>query len=231
MGLRIPAATAPFKLASSQAAASGRPSGAPPKAAGSPAREFADFLDPPKHRPRLRTQSRFEAAATSSSSVPPWTSNLAPLMSDATNAPASPVTSRIVSARPLKVQGREAKGMSERSRREMWRWVLSLPFEMLGDHPLWITLTYPGNWKHWVPPGATPPGVRGGLVPGLRGAAGRVLVQGVPAGRGSTAPSPPDERPGVDARRRLPRLPNAHPSRERERPPPREAPTCPSPAC
>lgn len=51
--------------------------------------------------------------------------------------------------------GRGAKGMSERSRREMWRWVLSLPFEMLGDRPLWITLTYPGDWRQWVPDGPT----------------------------------------------------------------------------
>jgi hypothetical protein len=51
--------------------------------------------------------------------------------------------------------GRGAKGMSERSRREMWRWVLSLPFEMLGDRPLWITLTYPGDWRTWVPDGPT----------------------------------------------------------------------------
>ncbi len=51
--------------------------------------------------------------------------------------------------------GRGAKGMSERSRREMWRWVLSLPFEMLGDRPLWITLTYPGGWERWVPDGPT----------------------------------------------------------------------------
>jgi hypothetical protein len=50
--------------------------------------------------------------------------------------------------------GRGAKGMSERSR-EMWRWVLSLPFEMLGARPLWITLTYPGDWRRWVPGGAT----------------------------------------------------------------------------
>jgi PAS domain-containing protein len=49
--------------------------------------------------------------------------------------------------------GRGAKGMSERSRREMWRWVLSLPFEMLGERPLWITLTYPGDWRRWVPDG------------------------------------------------------------------------------
>jgi hypothetical protein len=51
--------------------------------------------------------------------------------------------------------GRGAKGMSERSRREMWRWVLSLPFDMLGDRPLWITLTYPGDWRRWVPDGPT----------------------------------------------------------------------------
>ena len=39
--------------------------------------------------------------------------------------------------------GRGAGGISPRSRSEMWRRVLSLPFEMLGDRPLWITLTYP----------------------------------------------------------------------------------------
>ena len=37
----------------------------------------------------------------------------------------------------------------------MRRWVLSLPFEMLGDRPLWITLTYPGEWRSWVPDGPT----------------------------------------------------------------------------
>ncbi len=41
--------------------------------------------------------------------------------------------------------GPGARGMSERTRREMWSWVLSLPFEMLGDRPPWITLTYPGD--------------------------------------------------------------------------------------
>src|SRR5207237_1261323 len=51
--------------------------------------------------------------------------------------------------------GRGAKGMSERSRREMWRWVLSLPFDMLEDRPLWITLTYPGDGQRWVPDGRT----------------------------------------------------------------------------
>jgi len=51
--------------------------------------------------------------------------------------------------------GRGAKGMSDRSRREMWRWVLSLPFDMLGERPLWITLTYPGDWRPWVPDGPT----------------------------------------------------------------------------
>lgn len=45
--------------------------------------------------------------------------------------------------------------MSARSRREMWRWVLSLPFAMLGYRPLWITLTYPGDWRRWVPDGPT----------------------------------------------------------------------------
>jgi hypothetical protein len=51
--------------------------------------------------------------------------------------------------------GRGARGMSERSRREMWRWVLSLPFDMLGDRPFWITLTYPGEWQPWVSDGRT----------------------------------------------------------------------------
>ena len=37
----------------------------------------------------------------------------------------------------------------------MWRWVLSLPFDMLGDRPLWITLTYPGDWRPRVPDGPT----------------------------------------------------------------------------
>jgi hypothetical protein len=51
---------------------------------------------------------------------------------------------------------RGAMGMSERSRREMWRWVLSLPFDLLGDRPLWVDhLTYPGDWKPWVPDGRT----------------------------------------------------------------------------
>lgn len=52
-------------------------------------------------------------------------------------------------------RGRGVKGMSTRSRQEMWRWVLTLPFEMLGERPLWITLTYPGEWRHWVSDGRT----------------------------------------------------------------------------
>jgi hypothetical protein len=51
--------------------------------------------------------------------------------------------------------GRGAGGISDRSRAEMWRRVLSLPFEMLGDRPLWITLTYPRAWWRWVPDGRT----------------------------------------------------------------------------
>lgn len=48
---------------------------------------------------------------------------------------------------------RGAGGMSAKSRSEMWRKVLSLPFEMLGDRPLWITLTYPKGWRRWVADG------------------------------------------------------------------------------
>ncbi|MBO0731981.1 MAG: hypothetical protein J2P57_22165 [Acidimicrobiaceae bacterium] len=46
--------------------------------------------------------------------------------------------------------GRGAGGISAWSRAEMWRKVLSLPFDMLGDRPLWITLTYPKAWRRWV---------------------------------------------------------------------------------
>src|SRR5262249_38387739 len=51
--------------------------------------------------------------------------------------------------------GRGAGGISPRSRSEMWRQVLSLPFDMLGDRPLWITLTYPRDWRCRVPEGRT----------------------------------------------------------------------------
>jgi hypothetical protein len=53
----------------------------------------------------------------------------------------------------LREAGRGAGGMSPRSRAKMWRDVLSLPFEMLGERPLWITLTYPGDFWRWVPDG------------------------------------------------------------------------------
>jgi hypothetical protein len=43
--------------------------------------------------------------------------------------------------------GRGAGGISAWSRAELWRKVLSLPFEMLGDRPLWVTLTYPRVWR------------------------------------------------------------------------------------
>lgn len=49
--------------------------------------------------------------------------------------------------------GRGAGGISARSRAEMWRKVLSLPFDVLGERPLWITLTYPRDWRRWVPDG------------------------------------------------------------------------------
>jgi hypothetical protein len=47
--------------------------------------------------------------------------------------------------------GRGAGGISARSRAELWRKVLSLPFEMLGDRPLWVILTYPREWRLRVP--------------------------------------------------------------------------------
>lgn len=51
--------------------------------------------------------------------------------------------------------GRGAGGISPRSRSQMWLQVLSMPFDLLGDRPLWITLTYPRDWRHRVPDGRT----------------------------------------------------------------------------
>ncbi|HET6917361.1 MAG TPA: hypothetical protein VFH56_14810 [Acidimicrobiales bacterium] len=50
-------------------------------------------------------------------------------------------------------KARGADGMSERSRREMYRHVLSLPYEMLGERPLFVTLTYPKWFRRWVADG------------------------------------------------------------------------------
>jgi hypothetical protein len=49
--------------------------------------------------------------------------------------------------------GRGDKGMSFRSRMEMRRAFGELPWEMLGPRPVMITLTYPWNWRKWVPDG------------------------------------------------------------------------------
>ena len=46
--------------------------------------------------------------------------------------------------------GRGDSGMSSRSRLEMQRLILSLPWELLGRRALLITLTYPGDWHRWV---------------------------------------------------------------------------------
>ncbi|MGC8513975.1 MAG: hypothetical protein ACP5P1_13235 [Acidimicrobiales bacterium] len=73
-----------------------------------------------------------------------------------------------------------AKGMSDRSRREMWRWVLSLPLDMLGDRPLWITLTYPGDWGPWGPTAGP-----------SNGTAGHSEKPGIgPLGSGRSVPGP-----------------------------------------
>jgi hypothetical protein len=44
-------------------------------------------------------------------------------------------------------------GQSARSRMNMRRLFLSLPWELLGPRPALISLTYPGDWQRWVPNG------------------------------------------------------------------------------
>jgi hypothetical protein len=44
-------------------------------------------------------------------------------------------------------------GQSRRSRMNMRRLFVSLPWELLGRRPALISLTYPGNWQRWVPDG------------------------------------------------------------------------------
>jgi hypothetical protein len=44
-------------------------------------------------------------------------------------------------------------GQSARSRMNMRRLFVSLPWELLGRRPALISLTYPGDWKRWVPDG------------------------------------------------------------------------------
>jgi len=49
--------------------------------------------------------------------------------------------------------GRGDDGMSARSRMNMRRLFVSLPWELVGPRPALISLTYPGVWKPWVPDG------------------------------------------------------------------------------
>jgi hypothetical protein len=53
----------------------------------------------------------------------------------------------------FRVYARGERGMSARSGARMWRWVQSLPWEKLGERPVMITLTYPGEWRRWVADG------------------------------------------------------------------------------
>ena len=46
-------------------------------------------------------------------------------------------------------------GQSARSRMNMRRMFVSLPWELVGPRPALISLTYPGNWQPWVPDGRT----------------------------------------------------------------------------
>jgi len=49
--------------------------------------------------------------------------------------------------------GRGDRGQSRRSRNNMRRLFMSLPWELLGPRPAMVSLTYPGDWKQWVPDG------------------------------------------------------------------------------
>src|SRR5207248_5492258 len=44
-------------------------------------------------------------------------------------------------------------GQSARSRMNMRRLFVSLPWELVGRRPALISLTYPGLWQWWVPDG------------------------------------------------------------------------------
>lgn len=48
-----------------------------------------------------------------------------------------------------------SNGQSGRSRNNMMKFFTSLPLEKLGMRPALITLTYPGDWRRWVPDAAT----------------------------------------------------------------------------
>ena len=54
---------------------------------------------------------------------------------------------------PDVVLGRGDKGQTARSRNNMRRLFASLPWELLGPWPAMVSLTYPGDWKRWVPNG------------------------------------------------------------------------------
>jgi hypothetical protein len=51
------------------------------------------------------------------------------------------------------VAGRGDRGQSARSRNNMRRLFGSLPWELLGPRPAIVSLTYPGDWRRWVPNG------------------------------------------------------------------------------
>jgi hypothetical protein len=51
--------------------------------------------------------------------------------------------------------GRGDSGLSRRSANNMRRLFLALPWELLGPWPAMLTLTYPGDWRLWVPDGRT----------------------------------------------------------------------------
>jgi hypothetical protein len=51
------------------------------------------------------------------------------------------------------VLGRGDRGQSRKSRNNMRRLFLSLPWELLGRRPAMVSLTYPGDWRRWAPNG------------------------------------------------------------------------------
>ena len=56
--------------------------------------------------------------------------------------------------------GQGDRGQSSKSRNNMRRLFASLPWEMLGPRPAMVSVTYPGEWKDWVPDGRVMEGHR-----------------------------------------------------------------------
>lgn len=70
---------------------------------------------------------------------------------DATSGPARRGGGTNAGRTGVSTAGRERTKFSARSRRAMRYEFSALPWEMLGQRPAMVTLTYPGNWREWAP--------------------------------------------------------------------------------